>query len=427
MPQKVILLGLNEINFEFVNYYCNQGLLPNFKKYIDRGWSLTTSESEYRLFEPWIQWVTVYTGKSYADHQVFRLGDITDRKDLSQIFEELEAENLTVAAVSPFNADNRLKKSPFFVPDPWTNTHTSGSELLQELSGAIKQAVNDNAQSKMSLASVISILRGFLRYVPLRRYSSYVALLAAIRKPGVKAMVLDNLLADAFVAQWKKFKPDFSNLFLNAGAHIQHHYLFNSAAYKGSITNPEWYCPAGYDPVRKVLEQYDSILAALDEFGATVFLATALHQRPHEKVTYYWRLKNHAEFAKKIGLTRYTQILPRMSRDFLIAFETSAEADAATQLLQSFSMKGDNQQIFEVDNRGNSLFVELVYPENLTDESTITNGTIDIEHFKQDVAFVAIKNGEHDGNGYLLCNQPMTNGTKPLSEVYNILKRSCLN
>ena len=47
----------------------------------------------------------------------------------------------------------------------------------------------------------------------------------------------------------EKNKPDFSNLFLNSGAHIQHHYLFNSKAYLGNIKNPEWYCPKDYDPL----------------------------------------------------------------------------------------------------------------------------------------------------------------------------------
>ena len=33
---------------------------------------------------------TIYTGKEYKDHKLFRLGDILNRNDLKQIFEELE-------------------------------------------------------------------------------------------------------------------------------------------------------------------------------------------------------------------------------------------------------------------------------------------------------------------------------------------------
>ena len=37
---------------------------------------ITNSEEEYKLLEPWVQWVSVYTGKRPNDHKIFRLGDI---------------------------------------------------------------------------------------------------------------------------------------------------------------------------------------------------------------------------------------------------------------------------------------------------------------------------------------------------------------
>lgn len=427
MKKKVILLGLNEINFEFVKSYCTQGFLPHFKKFIDRGWTETTSEKEYKLFEPWIQWVTVYTGKTYAEHQVYRLGDIVERKDLPQLFEILESHNLSVAAVSPFNADNRLKKSPFFIPDPWTKTSVSGSKFMKEVSEAVQQSVNDNAQSKMTMSSAFTILKGLAAFVPVSRYRHYLSLISKITKPGARALVLDNLLADLFIHEWNKHQPDFANLFLNAGAHIQHHYLFNSSSYQGSFKNPEWYCPTGFDPVLLALKQYDVILGLLESMGTTIYLATGLHQRPHEHLTYYWRLKDHKTFMEAIGLQHYKELLPRMSRDFLIEFGNQLHADEATQLLRSFTMTKDGEKIFEVDNRGSSVFVELVYPNAIDDTMSITNGSITVGSFKKYLSFVAIKNGEHDGTGYLLSNNGLATGTTmPLTGVYDILKDSCL-
>ena len=32
MKKKTILLGLNELNFDYIKFYVDQGLLPNFKK-----------------------------------------------------------------------------------------------------------------------------------------------------------------------------------------------------------------------------------------------------------------------------------------------------------------------------------------------------------------------------------------------------------
>jgi hypothetical protein len=111
----MILLALNELNIDYIKGYVNQGKLTNFRKLLAHGVVQTSSEYKYELLEPWIQWTTVQTGKTYEEHQVFRLGDIINRRDLHQIFDHLEMSGLSVGAISPFNADNRLTNSKFFL------------------------------------------------------------------------------------------------------------------------------------------------------------------------------------------------------------------------------------------------------------------------------------------------------------------------
>ena len=110
---------------------------------------------------------------------------------------------------------------------------------------------------------MISLGLGLLLYVPILRWFHYVKTFLKVKKPGAKALILDSLLADVHLTLWKKHKPDFSNLFLNAGAHIQHHYLFNSRAYQGNLKNPDWYCPKGYDPLIHILSEYDKQIGKL--------------------------------------------------------------------------------------------------------------------------------------------------------------------
>ena len=427
MSKPVILLGLNELNFDYIKYYIGQGKLPSFKKIIDdHGIIETTSESKYELLEPWIQWVTLHTGKTYDEHKVFRLGDIEDRTDLSQIFEEVEKGGKTVGAISPFNAANRLSRASFFVPDPWTKTKVTGSFLINKLYEGIHQSVNENADSKLSVSTLVSILSAVLLNVSPTRWPHYVKAFLNRKKPGYKAIILDSLLSDVFFSLWKKNKPDFANLFLNTGAHVQHHYLFNSAAYKGDQKNPEWYCPEGYDPFIEVLSEYDKTIAKLLKSGATLFLATGLHQNPHEHVTYYWRLKKHEDFLKKIGLANFTKVLPRMSRDFLVEFASKEEAQAADQLLNSYRSKAEEKKVFEVDNRGTSLFVELVYDKDIDDNTAInsTLNNLEVENFKKYVAFVAIKNGEHDGIGYLISTgDKVESDVIPLKDTKEIIMK----
>jgi hypothetical protein len=426
MKSRTILIGLNEINFDFIESYIGKGHLPHFAKLLKTNKLVKThSEKEYHLLEPWIQWVTVYTGQSYAEHKVYRLGDIVEHKNISQIFEELENKGLSVAAVSPFNADNRLKRSPFFVPDPWTETKVSGNWLIKNFYEAIHQAVNDNAQSKITVKSLFTLALAFLLFVPVSRYGTYFKNIKDRKNPGVKAIILDSLLIDVFVRLWRKKKPDFTNIFLNSGAHIQHHYLFNSEAYKGDLKNPEWYCPSGWDPFLRVLETYDYLLSKIEKFdNIKLVIATGLHQEPHKHITYYWRLKNHEAFLKEIGVVNYKKVLPRMSRDFLIEFDSPDSCLRAEQILNSYESKNDQQKIFHVDNRGDSLFIELVYPNDIKEKHSIKSigSHPTIGDFKKYVAFVAIKNGEHNGTGYITSNFDMgLTDEIDLTEVKDIL------
>ena len=87
---QLALVELNEVNFDYVKFYTRQGRLPVLARLLrQHGMAQTHSEQVYDHIEPWIQWVTAHTGLTYAEHGVFRLGDI-DRHDIPQIWEMLE-------------------------------------------------------------------------------------------------------------------------------------------------------------------------------------------------------------------------------------------------------------------------------------------------------------------------------------------------
>ncbi len=425
MKSKLTVVGLNEINFDFIKYYIAQGKLPNLKQLFDQhGVKETTSEKEYQLLEPWIQWVTVQTGKTFAEHQVFRLGDITDRQDLEQLFEKIERKGKSIGAISPFNVDNRLQNAAFFVPDPWTETKVSGPAFIQQLSASIDRLVNNNTETKMSMGDGLNLVRAILRYVPAARYGGYLNLLKSPKRPGNKAVILDKLLSDVYMGLLKKFQPDFSWLFLNSGAHIQHHYLFNSAPYKGEFKNPEWYCPSGHDPLEVILTEYDNLIGRLQDAGQRIIILTGLHQQPHKHMTYYWRLKNHEAFMQKIGIQNFSKLLPRMSRDFMVEFANEDDTKRAQVVLESFHATKDQKQIFTVDNRGKSLFVELTYSSDIDDQFSIVSKSenINVERFKQYIGFVAIKNGEHNGIGYVASNFDLELPNQlPLTQMHEVI------
>ena len=424
----MILLALNELNVDYIKGYVSQGKLTNFGKLLEHGVINTTSEDSYELLEPWIQWTTVQTGKTYDDHQVFRLGDMVERPDLYQIFEDLENSGLSVGAISPFNADNRLASSKFFIPDPWTQTKASGGYIIEKLSRTVSRFVNSNASGKVGPIDVIWLLLGFIVYVRPKRWPKFFKLVSLRNKPGVKAAILDMILLEVFVTLQKKYKPDYSHLFFNGGAHVQHHYMFSSSQYKGHFKNPEWYCPVDWDPILMMLETYDTIIGDLLESGERIIGVTGLHQAPHDEQTFYWRPVAHKDFLLEIGIKGEFNVIPRMSRDFLIEVSDYKHASEIENHLNQFTDSVRSKSVFKVDNRGTSLFVEVIYDDDLVEEMSFDGPDgISMVSLKSKLAFVAIKNGKHDGLGYVFSNMPMNLPQEiKLTEVYDFIKRNAL-
>ena len=106
------------------------------------------------------------------------------------------------------------------------------------------------------------------------------------------------LLYEIHKTLFKRKNPHFSTLFLNAGAHIQHHYFFNSPYVDSpELKNPPWYIGKGYDPFLEMLKVYDEMLVDLLEWQNTeIIVATGLSQKPYEQLMFYYRSKRSCIF-----------------------------------------------------------------------------------------------------------------------------------
>jgi len=400
--KNLIFWELNEINFDYVFSYIKTGRLPNWERFINKyGYTETTSEQEYELLEPWIQWPTIRTGLEFGEHKIFRLGDIID-SNVSQHWEILEKKGFTVAALSPINASNKTYNSPFWIPDPWVDTKISGSKSYAKLSDAINQSVNDNSKESITLKTYITLFIYLIKSFRFTSFNSYITNLIGVLKKQhwSKAIIFEKLLSDVFIKLYKTHSPNFSVIFSNAGAHIQHHYFFNSEFYSGQEKNPNWYISKSKDPILEILELYDNFLADLMKFkNVRLIIATGLRQIPYQNKVYYWRLKNHERFLRMLGI-KFLKVEPRMTRDFHVAFANSVLAKECYSTLKAIkTLKGD--QIFEtVEINGDKVFASLTYSKSINENFSIENNGKTYHNFENDVVFVAIKNGHHDPKGY---------------------------
>ena len=396
--KKLILIELNEINFDLAKKYKEE----NFKSFniINDNILNTESELEYHNLEPWIQWVSVHTGLSAANHNVFRLGDIVNNKHLEQIFEFLESKGLKVGCISPMNAINKLNKPTYFIPDPWTDSNSDQSFWSKLITKTLKFMVNNNAQNKFSIKAYLYLMLIFFRFAHFKHYATYFKLIfKSLRGKWNKALVLDLLMHDIHMCFLLKKDPDFSTIFFNAGAHIQHHYLFTSKFVNQDKSNQfESYKETKIDAIKDMLIVYNMILDDyLKNKSYEIIIATGLSQQPYNKEEYYYRLNDHEKFLSLLNVN-FDNVLPRMSRDFLIGFKDIETLSETEKLLSSIKVK-NGKNLFTIDNRNDTLFVTLSYPDQVDETTSIIFNNKKIKLLEH-ISLVAVKNAEHCAKGY---------------------------
>ena len=401
--KKFNLIELNEVNFDIVKKYVEER--PNYYKGFEELLNLmsfyTSSEDNYDKVEPWIQWPSVHTCKTYMQHKVFRLGDIVKYQG-DQIFEKIERAGYDVGCISPMNASNKLKKPAYFIPDPWTNTTPDSSFTSKVIHLAIKQAVNDNSEGKIKISTFFSLSWILLTKTQIKNWPTYMKLFFQRKKKWNKALFLDLLLTDIFINLKKKKKENFSCLFLNAFAHVQHHYLLNSKMYDGDLRNTSDYVSHLDDPILDTIKLYDKIIFdLLNKFDQKFLFATGLRQIPVEKQIVYYRLKKHEQFLRNLGLVDF-QVEPRMTRDFLIEFKNDRAYWDGLNILKNVNFNG--QCLFgEIEERKTSLFVTLTYSDLIKSDDIMVFNNQKF-YLLNEFVFVAFKNAHHDQLGYVYTN-----------------------
>lgn len=404
--KKLIFIQFNEINFDLLEKYCDKYNFFYLKKILRMNHLTTISENKYEFLEPWIQWLSVYTGKSADEHKIFRLGDVKQLRNTNLIFEKIERKGFSVGCIAPMNATNQLKKPSYFISDPWTNTVNDKSYWSNKVAKLINKLVNNNSSGKISLIDLLNFLLIIIRFTRVFKYKLLISVIfKSIKRKWYRALLLDFILNEIHINFLKKHKPNLSSIFFNAGAHIQHHYLFFSEFNKSNLQiNVSWYLNNKYDPIFDVMKFYNQIFKDyFNFFNSDLLIATGLSQEPLKKLIFYYRLKNHVNFLNKIKIN-YLNVLPRMSRDFLINFSNEHDAKIAENIFKNaFEVKSKSLVFEEVDNRGKSLFISLTYGEEIKKNMEIMINNSKIKFYEY-VNFVAIKNGLHNGKGYLYHN-----------------------
>ena len=198
--KKLIFIQFNEINFDLLEKYCDKYNFFYLKKILKMNDIRTVSENKYEFLEPWIQWLSVYTGKSANEHKIFRLGDVKQLRNTNLIFEKIESKGFSVGCIAPMNATNQLKKPSYFISDPWTNTMNDKSYWSNKVAKLINKLVNNNSSGKISLIDLLNFLFVIIRFTRLSKYKLLISVIfKSIKRKWHRALLLDFILNEIHI------------------------------------------------------------------------------------------------------------------------------------------------------------------------------------------------------------------------------------
>jgi hypothetical protein len=250
----------------------------------------------------------------------------------------------------------------------------------------------------------------------------FISLFKSLKKPWIKALLLDCALVNLFVKLDKFENKKFNFIFLNSIAHIQHRYILNSKKINSKIKNPEWLISKKNDPIEESFYFLDYILGKLINNNQFIVM-NGFSQIPYDRIKFYWRIKNLNSFFQIVGIN-FTSIDQKMTRDFEIHFDNIEDLNKAKLILDSAFCNSDNYRIFsDISIKNYSLFASLTYPFEIkkNDLISINNKTLEFSKF---TSFVAIKNAMHSSKGTIYLSDAFLEKTNAniFEKTYDISK-----
>ena len=102
---KIIFLELIEFNDDLLRKASKDLNLKNIQKMLSLNHSTIITDDTYEsdFLEPWVQWVSIHTGKPSSEHQIKHLGDVP-HLGTKQIWEDLSDKGISSGIWGAMNA-----------------------------------------------------------------------------------------------------------------------------------------------------------------------------------------------------------------------------------------------------------------------------------------------------------------------------------
>ncbi len=338
----LLIIELNEFNLPLLVEAAQLWQLPTIKRILALPKSSTLSVDNGRLLEPWVQWVSIHTGLTAAQHGVRDIGE-QPKPGQAQLWERLSARGISSGIWGAMNANpGQAAKCRFFMADLWNAPQTAFPSSVWGLSSlpsflarnrsalwrpgvlkAIMQTLSGLRRNRLLTAALEEVARSYRRVLaePSEAYSYFSA--------------FEYLSTLAFCQHKRRHRPQVSLLFLNMLAHAQHYHWATGPLRENKR-------------LQYVFETAErSLAAALDclESAEDVVVCSGFSQEQTREGGYIYRPRRHEQFLASIGAPA-TQVQAHMTNEARLTYASVDEAERAVQLLETLQTSG--QPLFEV-------------------------------------------------------------------------------
>ena len=392
---RLMLIELNEIDPSFLRgASARLGLrhLPRLLA-LPHARTITDDAKEHHGLDPWVQWVGVHSGVPSAVHGVIRLG-VTRSQARPQLWHALARAGYTWGVWGAMNAPlGDTRNCAFFMPDPWSYDEAAYPRALDDVL-ALPRYVSKNyldVDRGVALRRALQLVRYMLRPANLGTSARFaLAALRAVLKTGPNVhtftTLLDYLSTLIFVQLRRRDRPDFSLIFLNHIAHLQHQFWL-----AGERIHPE---------MELGLRLCDAMVGMLMNDrapGEALLVMNAFKQdNVAEAGVYGYRQHNPVEAMASLGITG-ARVEQCMTNDAHLLFERAADADRAERILTACTLS-DGTRPFDVERLGpTSVFYQIDFHHGIAGDARIAVDDRDIAF--TDMFMVAKRTGAHVAEG----------------------------
>ena len=335
--KELLLIYLNEFNLEFLNKGAKKYNCPSIKEVLKlkKIQTYTKDKTQDVDLDPWVQSVSISTGKSSKKHKIFKLGESL-KKDHVQMWDKLSEKKITCSVWGAMNSKLRNNKyMEYYFPDPWNFKDSTKPKNLMGLyylpNYYAKNYIKFN-YLKFFYFSLIFFYNLILRVNLKIFFKDLFFATKLFFKRGIKNFILfflfDLIFLNIFEKTINNKKSSFSMIFLNSIAHYQHNNW-------NEIKNEKYFyifIENIFKKILKIKKNYNSVL---------IFNGFTQKKIPIE---YLLRPKNPKEFLLKF--IKFEKLEQDMTNGGFVFFKNNKDKNFGIKKLNSLYCYGKKNFLY---------------------------------------------------------------------------------